>query len=122
MAGGECQARKSDHRVAAPIAEPVIAGNDAVPIGLAGNRALYYELVRSENELREPCGIGIRFRRRRMDSKRCQKAGIVSELLGESGISIEKSILVRGEDQRERFAEFDRGAELRGKEMIFVVV
>ena len=48
-AEGECEARQSDHGVAAPIGEPVIAGKNGAAIGIFGGGAFHDELIGGEN-------------------------------------------------------------------------
>ena len=50
-AGGERQARQADHRVAAPVVEPVVAGDDAAPVRVVRQRPGDEELVGGEHEL-----------------------------------------------------------------------
>ena len=55
-ASGQSEARKRDHRVAPPIAEPVIAREDGFSLRLFRQDALHDELIGGKNELADPCG------------------------------------------------------------------
>src|SRR4029077_8208889 len=52
--GCERESRQCNHGVTAPIAEPVVASDDAATVGLLGKTALDDELIGGEDELPEP--------------------------------------------------------------------
>src|SRR5882724_7531722 len=54
--GRQRQARQRDHRVASPVAEPVVAGDDGHAVGVAGCGPSRDELVAGEHEVLDPVG------------------------------------------------------------------
>ena len=98
-AGRERQSRQRNHGVAAPIAEPVIAGDDAAAVRLFRKAALYDELVGGKDELPKPggrfFGESLVFRLPVME-----QFHFVIRSLRAGGFNIERGYCFRGRHQR----------------------
>ncbi len=114
----QSEAGESDHGVASPIAKPVVAGDDATAIGIAGHGASHEKLIGGEHELPEPRGFV--FRRSGVGLRvfflpELEKFSFAGRLLGAELLTIERRVFVRGTNDGEALAGFEAAAKKAGE-------
>src|SRR5205085_11395439 len=115
------QSRQRNQGVAAPIAEPVIAGDDAAAVRLFWKAAFYDELVGGKDELPKPGG-------RFFDESLVFRLPVMEQFhfvirsLRAGGFNIERGCCFRGRHKRNARTGFQLCAEQRGKKAIFAVI
>ncbi len=120
-AGRKRQPRQSNHGVAAPVAKPVIAGDDAAAVGFFGQAALHNKLIGGKDELPKPRG---RFFRKGLVFRLpvLEQFHLVIRALRPGGFSVQQSVCFRGRDKHHTGTDFQFCAEQRGKKAIFTVI
>ena len=116
MACGDEKAGQRNHRVAAPVAKPVIARDDGTSVGIAGQLALHDELVRVQHQLLDPDRRGRSQLVRILPS--CEKRVLQAFAFGETFYSIEFSVRVRRQNEGGTLSLLELQTKDSGKEVV----
>jgi hypothetical protein len=114
--GRQREARQRDHRVAPPVAEPVISRDHCHPVGIGGERPPDDELVGGEHEVPDPprCprgrGLGA--------PPRLEDLGLVASTTVPGLLGVERRRGLSGQQQGQRRARFQGGVNGPGMEVI----
>ena len=110
-AGGQRQAGQADHRVAAPIGEPGVAGDHALALRITWQRPVHDELIGCQDQLLVPG-------RRRGRAAAHNELLLIGLSFGVGGRAVQVRIRLGAGHQRHRVARLQRCGKLAGTQVI----